>query len=312
MPDDYSSGICFSSKSMIFIPLFRWVPALRTTGAGLLVAMSFSSCTETKTPNIPPAVVVPTATGADAKDYGQYTELVWSDEFDGSGAPDASKWMYDLGGGGWGNNELETYTSSTDNVRRDGGNLIIQAQRAGTGYTSGRILTKGKQNFQYGRVDVRAKVPQGKGLWPAIWMLGSDIDQNNWPKCGEIDMMELRGQAPTEILSTMHFADNAGNHAQDGISSVKLADGSSFANDFHTYSTVRSKDQIRFYLDGKLYYTFTSSNTSPYAYPFNNNFFVVLNVAVGGNFLGTGGNPDASSVFPQQMLVDYVRYYQYK
>jgi beta-glucanase (GH16 family) len=287
--------------------------SLRAAGPGLALALLLSSCTETKTPDLPPPVVVPTTTNADAKDYAQYTELVWSDEFDGSGPVDASKWMYDLGNNnGWGNNELETYTSSTDNVARNNGNLVIQAQKAGTSYTSGRILTKGKQNFQYGRVDVRAKVPQGKGIWPAIWMLGSDIDQNNWPKCGEIDMMELRGQVPTEILSTMHFADNAGNHQQDGTSAVKLPDGSSFANDFHTYSSVRSKDQIRFYLDGKLYYTFTNSNTSPYAYPFNNNFFVVLNVAVGGNFLGPGGNPDASTVFPQQMLVDYVHYYQYK
>jgi beta-glucanase (GH16 family) len=285
---------------------------LRAAGPGLALALLLGACTENKKPDLPPPVVAPTATNADAKDYAQYTELVWTDEFEGSGPVDASKWMYDLGGGGWGNNELETYTNSTDNVTRNNGNLVIQAVKSGSNYTSGRILTKNKQNFQYGRVDVRAKVPQGKGVWPAIWMLGSDIDQNNWPKCGEIDMMELRGQAPTEILSTMHFADNAGNHAQDGTSAVKLPDGSSFANDFHTYSSVRSKDQIRFYIDGKLYYTFTSSNTSPYAYPFNNNFFVVLNVAVGGNFLGPGGNPDASSVFPQQMLVDYVRYYQYK
>jgi beta-glucanase (GH16 family) len=285
---------------------------LRVAGSSLGLALLLGACTENKKPDLPPPVVAPTVTNADAKDYGQYTEMVWSDDFNGSGPVDASKWMYDLGGGGWGNNELETYTNSTDNVTQNGGNLVIQAQKVGSSYTSGRILTKGKQNFQYGRVDVRAKVPQGKGIWPAIWMLGSDIDQNNWPKCGEIDMMELRGQVPTEILSTMHFADNAGNHQQDGTSAVKLPDGSSFANDFHTYSTVRSKDQIRFYLDGKLYYTFTSGNTSPYAYPFNNNFFVVLNVAVGGNFLGPGGNPDASSVFPQQMLVDYVRYYQYK
>jgi beta-glucanase (GH16 family) len=284
---------------------------LRATGAALVLLLG--SCTETKTPNLPTPVVPPTAANADAKDYAQYTEMVWSDEFEGAGPVDASKWIYDLGNNnGWGNAELETYTNSTDNVSRNNGNLVIQAIKSGTSYTSGRILTKGKQNFQYGRVDVRAKVPQGKGIWPAIWMLGSDIDQNNWPKCGEIDMMELRGQYPTEILSTMHFADNAGNHKYEGITSVKLPDGSSFANDFHTYSTVRSKDQIRFYLDGKLYYTFTPGNTTPYAYPFNNNFFVVLNVAVGGNFLAPDGNPDGTSVFPQQMLVDYVRYYQYK
>lgn len=283
---------------------------LRAAGPGLALALLLSSCTETKTPDLPPPVVQPTATNAEAKDYAQYTELVWSDEFNGAGPVDASKWMYDLGNNnGWGNAELENYTNSTDNVTQNGGNLVIQALKSGSSYTSGRVLTKNKQNFQYGRVDVRAKLPQTQGIWPAIWMLGSDIDQNNWPKCGEIDMMELRGQTPTEFLSTMHFADNTGNHKYEGIGSVKLPDGGSFANDFHTFSSVRSKDQIRFYLDGKLYYTFSTSNTSPYAYPFNNNFFVVLNVAVGGNFLG---NPDASTVFPQQMQVDYVRYYQYK
>ena len=297
--------------------LFLSHPSRRySAGAGLALALLLGACTESKTPDIPPPVVTPTATNAEAKDYAAYTELAWSDEFGGSGPLDASKWMYDLGNNnGWGNNELEYYTNSTDNVSQSGGNLVIQALRqsaSGFAYTSGRVLTKNKKDFQYGRIDVRAKVPQGKGLWPAIWMLGSDIDQNNWPKCGEIDMMELRGQRPTEILSTMHFADNAGNHKQDGIEPVKLPDGGSFADDFHTYSVVRSKDQMRFYVDGKQYYSFTTSNTSPYAYPFNNNFFVVLNVAVGGNFLGTGGNPDASTVFPQQMLVDYVRYYQYK
>lgn len=297
---------------MIFLPLLRWVPTLRATGASLLAALSFSSCTETKTPDIPPPVLPATVANADIKDYAQYTELVWSDEFGGTGALDASKWMYNLGGGGWGNNELEVYTNSTDNVIQDGGNLVIKALRTSSGYTSGRVLTKGKQNFRYGRVDVRAKVPQGKGIWPAIWMLGSDIDQNNWPKCGEIDMMELRGQTPTEILSTMHFADNNGGHKYEGIPSVKLPDGSSFANDFHTYSVVRGKDQMQFFLDGKQYYSFSTSNTGSNPYPFNNDFFVVLNVAVGGDFLGPGGNPDAASAFPQQMLVDYVRYYQYK
>jgi len=287
----------------------------RTGAASWLLALALGACTENKTPALPPPIVTPPAVNAEARDYAQYTELMWSDEFSGAGPLDASKWMYDTGGGGWGNNELENYTTSTDNVTQNGGNLVIQAQRQNLGnnaYTSGRVLTKGKQNFQFGRIDVRAKLPQGKGVWPAIWMLGSDIDQNNWPKCGEIDMMELRGQAPTEILTTMHFADNAGSHAQAGIDHVKLPGGANFADDFHLYSVVRSKDQIRFFLDDKLYYTFTSSNVGSYNYPFNNNFFVVLNVAVGGDFLGAGGNPDASSVFPQQMQVDYVRYYQYK
>ena len=292
---------------MNLLPSSLYRPARGATLAlGVLLG---TACTENKTPVIPAPVVVPAATNADAKDYAQYTEMVWSDEFNGAGPADGSKWAYDTGGGGWGNNELETYTTSTDNVFQNGGNLVIQAQKSGNSYTSGRILTKGKQNFQYGRIDVRAKLPKGKGMWPAIWMLGSDIDQNNWPKCGEIDIMESTGQNPTQFLTTMHFADASGSHAQDGTQWNDLSN-----DDFHTYSAVRSKDQIRFYVDGKMYYSFSPANTGSRPYPFNNNFFVILNVAVGGNFLGPNGsgNPDGSTVFPQQMQVDYVRYYQYK
>lgn len=290
------------------------------TSAGLLTALLLSACTQSKTPVIPAPTPTPTtpttpatpaATNSEARDFADYTELQWSDDFNGSGAPDAAKWGYDLGGGGWGNQELETYTNSADNSVQSGGNLVITAIRNGSAgaysYTSARLLTKGKQNFQFGRIDVRAKLPKGQGIWPAIWMLGSDIDTNNWPKCGEIDIMELRGQTPTEILSTMHYADNSGNHQQSGIEHVKLPGGASYADDFHTYSIVRSQDQLRLFLDGQPYYTYAKSSTYPY--PFNNNFFVVLNVAVGGNFLG---NPDATTVFPQQMQVDYVKYYQYK
>jgi len=280
-------------------------------GASLLLgALLATACTETKTPDIPAPVVTPAATNAEARDYAQYTEMVWSDEFNGAGPADGSKWIYDTGNNnGWGNNELESYTTSTDNVFQNGGNMVIQALKNGSSYTSGRILTKSKQNFQFGRIDVRAKLPKGKGLWPAIWMLGSDIDQNNWPKCGEIDIMEAMGQRPNQFLSTMHFADGSGSHFYEGTSWIDLAD-----DDFHTYSMVRSKDQMRFYVDGKQYYTFTPSNTGSKMYPFNNNFFVILNVAVGGNFLGPNGsgNPDGSTVFPQQMQVDYVRYLQYK
>ena len=286
-------------------------------GASLLLALLCSACTENKTPVIPapttpttttPTTTTPAVTNSEARDFAQYTELQWSDEFNGSGAPDQTKWGYDLGGGGWGNQELETYTNSTDNVSQTGGNLVITAIKPASGsYTSGRILTKNKQNFQFGRIDVRAKLPKGQGIWPAIWMLGSDIDSNNWPKCGEIDIMELRGQTPTEILTTMHYADNSGNHQQSGVERIKLPNTANYTDDFHVFSAVRSQDQIRFYIDNQLYYTFAKNSTYPY--PFNNNFFVVLNVAVGGNFLG---NPDATTVFPQQMQVDYVRYYQYK
>lgn len=278
-------------------------------GASLALALSLGACTENKSAPAPAPVTPPAAaTNAAAKDYAQYTELVWSDEFTG-GALDQTKWGYELGGSGWGNNELEYYTNSTENAYVTGGNLVIEAKKQAQGgrdYTSARLLTKGKQSFNFGRLDVRAKLPKGQGVWPAIWMLGADIDQNNWPKCGEIDIMELRGQDPTKMLSTMHFGSSSTDHRYKGTE-TKLPTSASFADDFHVFSVVRSKDQMRFFLDGTQYYTFTASDASPY--PFNNPFFMILNVAVGGDFLG---NPDASTVFPQQMTVDYVRYYQYK
>ncbi|WP_210513808.1 glycoside hydrolase family 16 protein [Hymenobacter terricola] len=277
-------------------------------GASLLLALGLmSSCTDkgsTFTP-VPPTPVVPVV-NEEAHNYADYNNLVWSDEFDGS-ALDQTKWAYELGGGGWGNNELEAYTNSSDNVYLTGGNLVISARRQQSGtnaYTSGRLITKGKQSFQYGRIDVRAKVPKGKGVWPAIWMLGADIDQNNWPKCGEIDIMELRGSQPLQFLTTMHFGTSTADHRYKGTTQVMPADLSA---DFHLFSVVRSKDLLRFFIDGQQYYSFTGSDASPF--PFNNPFFAVLNVAVGGDF---DGNPDASTTFPQQMQVDYVKYFQYR
>ncbi|UOR06059.1 glycoside hydrolase family 16 protein [Hymenobacter aerilatus] len=288
----------------------------RKAGAGALLILGLLACTEEKKPDIPTPTPDPTSTAsnAEAKDYGQYTELIWSDEFNGSGAIDGTKWTAETGGSGWGNNELQYYTTSTENAYMVGGNLIIEAKKQsmeGRNYTSARLITKGKRSFQFGRIDVRAKLPKGQGIWPAIWMLGSDIDQNNWPACGEIDIMELRGQEPNKILSTMHYGSSTATHQYKG-SETTLANGS-FADDFHIFSVVRSKDKIRSYVDGREFYAFTTSDTAPYAYPFNNPFFVILNVAVGGNFLG---NPSTTVIdttpFPQQMMVDYVRFYQYK
>ncbi|MBO3270699.1 glycoside hydrolase family 16 protein [Hymenobacter defluvii] len=285
-------------------------------GASALLALSLLACTEEKKPDIPAPTPDPTSTtaNAEAKDYTQYTELIWSDEFDGGGAVDQTKWTQETGGNGWGNNELQYYTNSTENSYVSSGNLIIETKKqamSGRDYTSARLITKGKQSFTFGRIDVRAKLPKGQGIWPAIWMLGSDIDQNNWPACGEIDIMELRGHEPNKVLSTMHYGSNTATHQYKG-SETTLA-SSDFANDFHIFSVVRSRDKIRSYVDGREFYSFTASDISPYAYPFNNPFFVILNVAVGGNFLG---NPTPETInttsFPQQMLVDYVRFYQYK
>ncbi|WP_216679647.1 glycoside hydrolase family 16 protein [Hymenobacter siberiensis] len=289
--------------------MFKLTPASRRSlylSTSLLLALSMAACTE-KGSSFTPAPTTPTtpttAANEDARAYADYTELIWSDEFTG-GALDQSKWAYELGGGGWGNNELQTYTNSADNVYQAGGSLVIQARGAAGSYTSGRLVTKGKQSFQFGRIDVRAKLPKGKGVWPAIWMLGADIDQNNWPRCGEIDIMELRGSQPQQFLSTMHFGNSVPDHRYKGTTQVMNMDLSA---DFHIYSMVRSKDQMRFFVDGQQYYAFTGADASPY--PFNNPFFVVLNVAIGGDF---DGNPDGSTAFPQQMQVDYVKYLQYK
>jgi beta-glucanase (GH16 family) len=299
---------------MKFFPRYSF--CLSWAGASFVLALSLGACTEVKKPNIPPGapttpttpgMPAPTVANSEPREFKEYTELVWNDEFDGV-ALDPTNWGYDLGGGGWGNRELETYTNSKDNVFTSNGHLTIKAIKPASGpaYTSGRILTKGKQDFVFGRVDVRAKIPKGKGVWPAIWMLGSDIDQNNWPKCGEIDIMELRGSKPKELLSTMHFANTAGTHDYKGTTNTVPTD---LSEDFHIYSMVRSQDQIRMYLDGVQYYTFTKGDVGAGSYPFNNKFFVILNLAIGGDF---DGNPDITTTFPQQMEVDYVKFFQYK
>ncbi|MDQ2773197.1 MAG: glycoside hydrolase family 16 protein [Bacteroidota bacterium] len=284
---------------------------LANAATGLLLALSLASCTEKKAAPTPaPLAPVVPELNADPRNYADYTELVWNDEFAGS-AIDPAKWNYETGGSGWGNNELEYYTTAVDNSYINNGNLVIEAKRQAQGgrdYTSARMLTKGKQNFQFGRIDVRAKLPQGQGLWPAIWMLGSDIDTNNWPKCGEIDIMELRGEEPNKMLTTMHFPNSSGTHDQKGGPNQVLSNGN-FSDAFHLFSVVRSKNQMRFFLDGNLYFTFSPGDVGSGGYPFNNPFFLVLNVAVGGDFVRP---PTASTVFPQQMQVDYVRYYQYK
>ncbi|SFQ77496.1 glycoside hydrolase family 16 protein [Hymenobacter arizonensis] len=277
-------------------------------GAGWLLALGLAACTEkASTPPIatPPTTPVVPVVNEEARNYADYSKLVWSDEFDGS-VLDASKWSYNLGGGGWGNNELQNYTNSGDNVYLTGGNLVIRAIRQQSGnnaYSSGRILTNNKKTFQYGRIDVRAKVPKGKGVWPAIWMLGSDFDQVNWPMCGEIDIMELRGSQPLQFLSTMHFGNSFATRANKGFTKVLTTD---ISEDFHVFTVVRSRDLLRFFYDGQQYYSFTNADANPF--PFNNPFFMILNVAVGGDF---DGDPTPNTVFPQQMQVDYVRYYQY-
>ncbi len=242
--------------------------------------------------------------------------LVWSDEFDGptGAAVDASKWSFDVGGNGWGNNELETYTSRTSNAHLEAGSLVIKAlKETFTGsdnitrnYTSARLLTRNKFSQAYGRFETRIKIPYGQGLWPAFWMLGDNIDTAHWPNCGEIDIMENIGKEPSIVHGTFHGPGYSGG---SGISAAySLPSGQKFSDDFHTFAVEWEPNVVRFYVDGLLYKTRTPADLpTGTSWVFDHPFFIILNVAVGG---GWPGNPDASTVFPQQMLVEYVRVYQ--
>jgi len=231
--------------------------------------------------------------------------LAWSDEFNGPGI-DANSWNYDTGGGGWGNNELENYTNSTKNAFiTNGGYLVIEARKESDGtYTSARLQTKSKKEFTYGRMDIRAKLPKTKGLWPAIWMLGSNISSNPWPSCGEIDIMELLGNQPNKIYGTMHWG-------QAGQGSTHIGDSyvlsiSDFSDKFHVFSIVWDTSKIEWYIDNIKYFTGNKTDVNG-TYPFDKSFFFLLNVAIGGNWPGA---PDATTVLPQRMIVDYIRVYQ--
>ena len=227
-----------------------------------------------------------------------YTNLVWFDEFDTDGAPDATKWGYDLGAGGWGNNEAQTYTNAAANATVTGGNLVIKAIRTGPNtYTSARLKTENKYEFTYGKVEVRAKLPSGGGTWPAIWMLGANYDTVSWPACGEIDIMEYVGNNPDVVLSTLHFPGNSGGNGVTGSTTVSGA-----STQFHVYKAVWSPSSIRFYVDDVLFHSMPNNSSIP----FNSDFFLILNVAMGGNL---GGVIDPS--FTQSaMEIDYVRVYQ--
>jgi len=240
--------------------------------------------------------------------------LVWSDEFSGAdgSAPEASKWSIQTGGNGWGNNELEYYTARSENVQVLGGNLVITAIKENyTGadgvsrnYTSARLETKGLFSERYGRFEASIKIPKGQGMWPAFWMLGSDIDTNPWPACGEIDIMENIGKEPAIVHGSLHGPGYAPGNV---TASYRLPSGA-LRDGFHLYAVEWDPQQIRFYVDSTQYATFTPSNLpSGSPWEFNKPFFILLNVAVGG---GWPGPPDQTTQFPQQMLVDSVRVYQ--
>jgi beta-glucanase (GH16 family) len=231
----------------------------------------------------------------------------WADEFDGpaNSAPDPSKWTFDLGGGGWGNQELETYTNSLDNVHLDGeGHLIIRAVASGTSYTSARLKSQGRFTAQYGHLEASIKLPAGRGLWPAFWMLGSNITAVGWPMCGEIDVMENIGSEPSVNHGSVHGPGYSGG--QSVSARYSLPGGVRFSDAFHTFAIDWTPGTIVFSVDGTSYQTVTRNSIPPgAAWVFDAPFFLLLNVAVGGTF---PGSPDSTTLFPQEMAVDYVRY----
>ena len=242
--------------------------------------------------------------------------LAWSDEFsfpDGS-APDSSKWAYDIGGDGWGNDELETYTSRLQNAQIQSGNLVITAQQETfTGsdgitrnYTSARLKTQNLFSQTYGRFEARIKIPKGQGMWPAFWMLGQNISSEGWPKCGEIDIMENIGREPGSVHGSLHGPSTTGI-TSDATSTFSLPSGQNFSDDFHIYAVEWDATTVRFFVDSNNYATVAKSQwPAGGTWVFDHPFFIILNVAVGGSW---PGSPDASTQFPRQMLVDYVRVY---
>lgn len=235
--------------------------------------------------------------------------LLWSDEFDAASVNE-DDWCFEIGNGdwGWGNNELEFYRK--ENTLIENGHLVIQAREqnyGGFNYTSSRMITKGKFNFTHGRVDIRAVLPEGQGIWPALWMLGENISSVGWPRCGEIDIMELIGHQASTVHGTVHYANSNGDRIMNGTSR-SLSGGEKFSEEFHVFTIVWKEDSIDWFLDDQKFHGVSRSSLgTSNPYPFNNDFFFIFNVAVGGTW---PGSPDGSTIFPQNMIVDYIRVFQ--
>jgi beta-glucanase (GH16 family) len=233
--------------------------------------------------------------------------LVWADEFEGNSL-DMNAWTYETGRGnwGWGNNELQYYQDGTKNAVVADGKLTITAKKEAAGtaeYTSARIKTQGKKAFTFGRVDIRARLPKGQGVWPALWMLGSNITQVGWPACGEIDIMELVGHKPNEIFGTAHWGNSAPSTYLSKVSRLSAGD---YSDSFNVFSIIWSENKIEWFMNDVRYHIVTPANTGG-IYPFNKEHFFIFNVAIGGTW---PGNPDATTRLPQSMEVDYIRVFQ--
>lgn len=248
--------------------------------------------------------------GYDAPASYEGYRLTWSNEFDGDTLP-ANEWSYEKGDGcpelcGWGNNELEYYVNSRGNLFFQNGCMIIRAKKQSQGgkqYTSARIKTEGKKTFKFGRVDIRAVMPVGKGIWPAFWFMPENSLYGSWPRSGELDMMEYLGHEPDKVYGTVHFGPGPGSKQ---ISRNISAD-TRLNEAFHLYSLIWEEDKIQWLLDEKLYATITKTDLGDAVYPFNEEFYLIIRLAVGGNW---PGNPDASTEFPQHLVVDYVRVFE--
>lgn len=261
----------------------------------------------------------------ETQEVARLNNLVKADEFNTDGALDPTMWTFDIGDGtaqglpaGWGNNELQYYTDRPENVRVENGVLVITAREesfAGSNYTSARITTQGLFEQKYGRFEARIRLPVGKGIWPAFWLLGNDCDQNTWPQCGEIDIMEYLGNKPTVVLGSVH---GPGYNAGDSIGKEYTLENDRFDNGFHIFGIEWGPDYINYYVDGDLYQTITPETTADEAITFNapensgawvfngRPFYIIINMAVGGSLPGA---PNAETEFPQSMYVDYVRVY---
>ena len=237
-------------------------------------------------------------------------QLVWGDEFNYSGLPDNSKWNYDTGGHGWGNNELQFYNANRmENARVEDSQLVIEARKEnwqGSSYTSARMVTKGKAEWQYGRIEVKARIPSGLGTWPAIWMLGAN-DPLAWPDDGEIDIMEHVGHNQGYVHGSIHCKKYNHVIGTQKTDTVYVPDCSQA---YHVYSTEWDKDSVRVGIDNNIYFRFANDHTGYDAWPFDNKMYLLLNIAVGGNWGGQKGID--STIYPRRMEIDYVRVYKKK
>lgn len=285
---EYGNGIIEVVPSGVIN--YRYTQIGNTTYTVIVTAKSSGGLTISKSINVTVNVVAGTPV------------LIFSDEFNVNGMPDATKWGYDIGtgSGGWGNNELEYYTNRSQNAFVQNGVLKITAIKenySGSAYTSARLLSKDKFSFKYGKVEVSAKLPAGVGTWPAIWMLGNNINTVSWPACGEIDIMEHLGRDLNKIYGTLHYPGRSGGNADGATTMISNA-----TTAFHKYTLDWSATEIKFYVDDVVFKTFANNASVP----FNQNFFMILNLAMGGNF---GGAVDPSFT-NASMEIDYIRVYQ--